>query len=74
MRILAKTASYGVIHIVVATAVAYSLTGDLAIALGIGLIEPVVQTFVFSIHEMVWENKPSGAKRCCSGLLVPNNN
>lgn len=57
MRILAKTASYGILHILVATAVAYSLTGNMAIALGIGLIEPIVQTFVFSIHEMIWENK-----------------
>ena len=57
MKIVAKTITYGVLHIIVATLVAYALTGNLAIALGIGLIEPIVQTFVFSIHEWVWEGK-----------------
>lgn len=55
MRLLAKTASYGVLHICVATAVAYALTGNIIAAISIGLIEPIVQTFVFSIHEWFWE-------------------
>ena len=59
MHILLKTISYGIIHIVVATLVAYSLTGNMAVALGIGLIEPIVQTFVFSVHELIWEKKVS---------------
>jgi uncharacterized membrane protein len=62
MRIFLKTTSYGITHIIVATAVAYSLTGNLAIAIGIGLIEPIVQTFVFSIHEIIWEKKVSFRK------------
>ena len=57
MRLFVKTLSYGLTHIVVATAVAYALTGDLMIALGIGLIEPIVQTFVFAIHDHIWEGK-----------------
>lgn len=62
MRILLKTTSYGIIHIIVATLVAYSLTGNMAIALGIGLIEPIVQTIVFSVHEFIWEKKLSFSK------------
>ena len=58
MRLALKTGSYGVIHIVVATGVAFALTGDLAVALGIGLLEPVVQTEVFAIHERIWEGSP----------------
>lgn len=54
-RLAFKTVSYGVLHIIVATAVAYALTGNLAAALGIGLIEPIVQTAVFAIHERIWE-------------------
>lgn len=54
-RLAAKTVSYGIVHIVVATAVAYALTGNLAVSIGIGLIEPIVQTVVFSIHEFLWE-------------------
>lgn len=56
MRLFLKTISYGVIHIIIATAVAFTLTGNLAVALGIGLLEPIVQTFVFSIHDWLWEH------------------
>lgn len=55
MRTLAKTSTYGVLHVGVATLVAYILTGNLAVALGIGLIEPMVQTVVFYFHERLWE-------------------
>ncbi|MCC2111874.1 MAG: DUF2061 domain-containing protein, partial [Hyphomicrobiales bacterium] len=54
MTIALKTASYGTVHIAVATMIAYLLTGDIAAAIGIGLIEPVVQTGVFAVHEMIW--------------------
>ncbi|MFT3996955.1 MAG: DUF2061 domain-containing protein [Asticcacaulis sp.] len=57
MRLFAKTLSYGTIHVFVASSVAYALTGNWAISLGIGLIEPVVQTLVFPLHEYVWERK-----------------
>ncbi len=59
MRLALKTGSYGIVHIAVATSVAYALTGDLAIALGIGLLEPIVQTVVFAIHERIWEGGSS---------------
>ena len=55
MKLAMKTASYGIVHVAVATTVAYLLTGDFAIALGLGLIEPIVQTVVFAIHERIWE-------------------
>lgn len=55
MRLVLKTTSYGITHIVVATAVAYAITGNLAMAIGIGLIEPVVQTGVFALHDYLWE-------------------
>ncbi|ESQ77969.1 DUF2061 domain-containing protein [Asticcacaulis sp. YBE204] len=57
MRLLFKTLTYGVLHVGVATGVAYVLTGNLAISLGIGLLEPCVQTLVFPLHEYLWERK-----------------
>lgn len=59
MRLLLKTISYGIIHILVAITIAYLMTGSLVIALGIGVIEPVVQTFVFAAHDFLWEGKKS---------------
>ena len=56
MRRLAKSGTYCILHITVATAVAYALSGDWRVALGIGLIEPLVQTGVFYMHETAWES------------------
>ncbi|GAB5467884.1 MAG: hypothetical protein Kilf2KO_09140 [Rhodospirillales bacterium] len=60
-RTLKKTASYAVMHLCVAVAVAYALTGNLVIALSIGLIEPAVQTIFFALHERVWDRKAKTA-------------
>ncbi|MBI1362966.1 MAG: DUF2061 domain-containing protein [Proteobacteria bacterium] len=57
MRLLLKTISYGSLHVCVATTVAYTLTGNFALSLGIGLLEPLVQTLVFPLHEWVWEHR-----------------
>lgn len=55
MRKLAKTLTYSIMHVTVAVMVAYALTGNIYVALGIGLIEPAVQTFFFFMHETAWE-------------------
>ncbi len=49
-----KIASYGVMHLVVAIAVAYALTRDWSQALAIGLVEPIFQTIAFAVHDRVW--------------------
>lgn len=51
---LAKTFSYMVLHLVIGFAVAYALTGDVAIAGGIALIEPCVNAVAFFFHEKAW--------------------
>ena len=56
-RLACKTASYGALHVCVAAAVAYAVTGDLSQALGIGTIEPLVQTGVFALHDRLWERR-----------------
>jgi uncharacterized membrane protein len=50
-----RTLTYAGMHLVVAILVAYALTRDWKTALAIGLIEPMVQTVAFAIHEKVWE-------------------
>jgi uncharacterized membrane protein len=54
MRIAAKTATYSMMHLTVAIAVAYALTRDWKIALAVGMIEPVFQTAAFAVHERLW--------------------
>lgn len=57
MRRLAKTGSYWLVHITVAITVAWALTGNLAAAMAIGLLEPTVQAVVFYGHEWLWDRK-----------------
>jgi uncharacterized membrane protein len=54
-RMFAKTATYWVCHISVASTLAYALTGNLHAALGIGFLEPSIQAVVFFFHERAWE-------------------
>ena len=54
MRLALKTLTYGAMHLIVAVAVAYALTRDWRIALAVGLIEPMVQTVAFNLHERAW--------------------
>lgn len=53
-RTLKKTATYSVMHMIVAVGVAFALTGSWIIALGIGLVEPMVQTAAYHLHERAW--------------------
>ncbi len=61
---LKKTASYYLVHIMVAAAVAYVVTGDLFMAFTLSLLEPTVQAVAFFLHEKAWERKslPNFAK------------
>lgn len=52
---LKKTASYYVMHIAVALAVAYAVTGSLAMSVTLSLVEPTVQAVAFFFHEKLWE-------------------
>lgn len=54
---LKKTASYYLVHITVAAAVAYAVTGDLFIAFTLSLLEPTVQAVAFFLHEKAWERR-----------------
>ncbi|PKQ04285.1 MAG: hypothetical protein CVT73_13810 [Alphaproteobacteria bacterium HGW-Alphaproteobacteria-12] len=61
MRDLVKTMTYASLHFTVGFAVTYALTGQLAIAAGVALIEPSVNTVVFFLHEKVWAHYPATA-------------
>ena len=53
-RDLTTTASFAALHFAVAFTVAFALTGSVAIATGIGLIEPLANTVAFFFHERAW--------------------
>lgn len=61
-RTLLKTLSYAAMHMVIAIAVAYALSGSWDVALAIGLIEPCVQTVAFFFHERAWHRSGDAAQ------------
>ncbi len=67
----AKTATYAVMHFVVAIAVAFALTGNWKTAMAIGLIEPFVQTFFFAVHERIWGRALGGTQGQVAGGALP---
>lgn len=52
---LIKTATYLSIHLTVGFTVAYLMTGSLALAGGIALIEPMINAVAFFFHEQAWK-------------------
>lgn len=52
-----KTAGYFVVHVVVATGIAYLVSGSWAAAVSIGLLEPFLQIFAFHFHEWLWDGR-----------------
>ena len=53
---LIKTLTYLVLHLTIGFTVAYLLTGSVAIAGGIALIEPAVNAVAFFFHEKAWNS------------------
>jgi uncharacterized membrane protein len=54
-NIMAKTASFAVVHFTVAFSVGYALTGSLLVGSALALVEPAINTVAFYFHELVWK-------------------
>lgn len=73
MRTAVKTGTYGVMHFLVAVAVAFALTGDWRVALAVGMVEPIVQTVAYALHDRAFARfwpeggRPSAARRADPG-------
>lgn len=52
---LIKTGTYLSIHLTVGFTVAYLMTGSVALAGGIALIEPMINAVAFFFHEQAWK-------------------
>ena len=66
MRDILKTISFAILHFGVGFGITYALTGSIAIATGVALLEPTANTIVFYIHEKLWN-------RLCPGASVIGN-
>ncbi|MCL6247465.1 MULTISPECIES: DUF2061 domain-containing protein [Acinetobacter] len=61
-RMFKKTLSYYIMHITVAMLVGYYVTGSIAMAITLSLLEPTVQAVAFFFHEKAWEKKDKAAE------------
>lgn len=52
---IVKTLTYLSLHLTIGFGVAYALTGSLALAGGIALVEPCVNAVAFFFHEKAWQ-------------------
>jgi uncharacterized membrane protein len=52
---MAKTASFAVVHMIVAFGVGYALSGSAVIGGAMALVEPAVNTVAYFFHEKLWE-------------------
>lgn len=49
-----KTFTFAVVHMSVAFAVGYALTGSIAVGGALALVEPLVNTVAYYLHEKAW--------------------
>ncbi|WP_439471271.1 DUF2061 domain-containing protein [Brevundimonas sp.] len=67
-QIALKSVTYGLMHFTVAVAVAFALTRDIRVALTIGILEPLVQTIFFTVHDRVWTSIEARKARRAAAL------
>lgn len=63
-RDIAKTLTYLCLHLTVGFTVAYVMTGSLALAGGIALVEPCINAVAFWFHERAWRRLDAPASSC----------
>ena len=51
---LAKTITFAMVHFTVAFSIGYLLTGSIAIASALALVEPLANTAAYYVHERLW--------------------
>lgn len=52
---MTKTMSFAVVHVTIAFAVVYALTGSLLLGGTVALIEPAINTVGYHFHEKIWQ-------------------
>ena len=69
---MTKTATFALLHFSVAFSVAYLVSGSLLVGGAIALIEPIVNTLAYHVHERVWNRiqNVGGSPADCAGCTA----
>lgn len=60
---MTKSLTFGVMHLGIAFGVSYALTGSVAIAGAITIVEPVLNTVAHYFFDRWWERRHAGRRR-----------
>jgi uncharacterized membrane protein len=63
LRSLFKAITYRITGTITTTLIVYVVTGELAIAMAVGVVEPVAKIIIYYCHERLWELVPHGTIR-----------
>jgi uncharacterized membrane protein len=58
---MAKTLSFAALHMSVAFAVGYAMTGDPWVGGALALVEPACNTVAYHFHERIWQRRERSA-------------
>jgi uncharacterized membrane protein len=58
-----KTLTFAAVHMTVAFAVGYALTGSVAVGGALAIVEPLVNTVAYYFHELLWSRTAAATAR-----------
>jgi uncharacterized membrane protein len=59
---MVKTATFTVMHFSIAFTVVYLMTGDALVGGAVALVEPLINSAGYFVHERIWERLNNGAR------------
>jgi len=68
---MAKTATFGVMHIATSFTVTYVITGSMAVAGVVTFVEPIVNTVMHYFFDKYWDHPRAEATRQVVARLMP---
>ncbi|HNP37153.1 MAG TPA: DUF2061 domain-containing protein [Woeseiaceae bacterium] len=63
LRSIFKAITYRITGTITTTVIVFAVTGELAIAAAVGVVEPAVKLIVYYLHERAWQHVPTGTIR-----------
>ncbi|MDH4313387.1 MAG: DUF2061 domain-containing protein [Gammaproteobacteria bacterium] len=63
IRSLFKAITYRITGTVTTALIVFAVTGELAIAMAVGIVEPIAKIVIYYVHERLWELVPHGTIR-----------
>ena len=68
LRSILKALTYRLTGTLTTMGLTFAITGEIAAAIAIGSIEPLVKIVVYYLHERAWQRVPIGTIRWLAGL------